>query len=193
MWVEAAEGVSYMSAAHPGAAVGMDLKLHRPHGSCQRSGRGFVPGELFYSALVPGPGGLERIDCAADRWDGPPERTLAWWRSSYPAPQGGAPELAPVDVLLDVLERLEEQPDEAGLRYLLALELVRRRVLRIVEQTRGADGLRPAGCGADSRELELSCRRRDTAYTVAIVPPAPAGAAAVQERLTALLWSGGAA
>ena len=159
----------------------MDLKLHRPHGCCQRSRRPFVSGEMFYSALVRSPAGLERIDCAAECWDGPPERTLAWWRSSYPEPQGGRSELAPVDVLLDVIERLDGQPDEAALRYLLALELVRRRVLRVVEEK------------ATLHQLHLACRRRDTTYTVAVAPPTPAGAGALQERLTSLLWSGGAA
>ena len=171
----------------------MDLKLHRPHGCCHRSGRPFVPGELFYSALVRSPVGLERIDCAAECWDGPPERSLAWWRSSYPAPQSAGQELAPVDVLLDVLERLDGQPDEAPLRYLLALVLVRRRVLRIVEEKHDAEAARGSGRAADPREIHLSCRRRDAAYTVAVAPPASAGANAVQERLAALLWSGGAA
>jgi hypothetical protein len=171
----------------------MDLKLHRPHGCCQRSRRPFVSGEMFYSALVRSPAGLERIDCAAECWDGPPERTLAWWRSSYPEPQGGGPELAPVDVLLDVVERLDGQPDEAALRYLLALELVRRRVLRVVEEKRDAEAGDTAGSTATLHQLHLACRRRDTTYTVAVAPPAPAGAGAVQERLTSLLWSGGAA
>ena len=90
-----------------GLAVSMDIKLHRPHGCCHHSRRAFVPGELLYSALARGPTGLERIDCAAECWSGPPEQTLAWWRSTFPAAQGGAPELAPVDVLLDVLELCE--------------------------------------------------------------------------------------
>jgi hypothetical protein len=171
----------------------MDLKLHRPHGCCHRSGRPFVPGEVFYSSLVRSPAGLERIDCAPEHWDGPPERTLAWWRSSYPAPQGGGPELAPLDVLLDVLERLDGQPEDATLRYLLALELVRRRVLRVVEEKRDAEAGDNAGPATTLQHLHLTCRRRDTAYSVAIAPPAPAGAGAVQERLTSLLWSGGAA
>lgn len=171
----------------------MDLKLHRPHGCCQRSRRAFLPGEVFYSALVRSPAGLERIDCAAECWDGPPERALAWWRSAYPPPQAGGPELAPVDVLLDVLERLDGQPEEEPLRYLLALELVRRRVLRMVEEKREADAAQESGRAVGLHRLHLACRRRDTAYTVAVVPPTPGGSGAVQERLTALLWSGGAA
>lgn len=164
----------------------MDLKLHRPHGSCHHSRRAFVPGELFYSALVRAPTGLERIDAAPECWSGPPEQTLAWWRSTFPAAQGG-PELAPVDVLLDVVEQLDGQPDDASLRYLLALELVRRRVLRIVDR----HGV--AGPADEPDVLELACRRRDTTYAVAVSLPSAAELDAVQTRLTALLWSGGAA
>jgi hypothetical protein len=170
----------------------MDLKLHRPHGCCHRSRRQFAPGELFYSALVRSSAGLERIDCAAECWDGPPERSLAWWRSSYPAPHTGGAELAPVDVLLDVLERLDGQPDAASLRYLLALVLVRRRVLRLVERKRDAGAEDDAGRAADILQLHLACRRRDSAYTVAVAPPTAADEGAIQERLASLLWSGGA-
>jgi len=164
----------------------MDLKLHRPHGCCHVSGRTFVPGEPFYSALVRSRSGPERIDCASECWQGPPERTLAWWRSLYPSSPGG-PELAPVDVLLDLLEQLEAQPADAALRYLLALELVRRRVLRIVDQGHGT----PPAAAADV--LQVACRRRDAVYTVAIAPPAVDGAGPLQDRLVSLLWSGGAA
>lgn len=162
----------------------MDLKLHRPQGCCHVSGRAFVPGEPFYSALVRTRTGLERIDCAGERWQGPAEQTLAWWRSLYPAAPGGGPELAPVDVLLDVLERLEARPEDAALRYLLALELIRRRVLRIVDQGHSM----PA---TDS--LHLACRRRDAVYMVPIAPPEQSAAGPLQDRLVALLWSGGAA
>lgn len=160
----------------------MDLKLHRPQGSCRRSGRAFAAGEPFYSALVRSPAGLERLDYADEAWQGPPEGSLAWWRSIYPSAPAGGPELAPVDVLLDLLEQLEPQPAEAPLRYLLALELVRRRALRMVDHA-----------GTDDGTLQLACRRRDAVYAVAVAPPAPADAGAVQDRLVALLWSGAAA
>ncbi|NBW96132.1 MAG: hypothetical protein EBR28_05240 [Planctomycetia bacterium] len=165
----------------------MDLKLHRPHGCCHISGRAFAPGEPFYSALVRSRSGPERIDCASECWQGPPDSTLAWWRSLYPSAQSGGPELAPVDVLLDVLEQLEQQPADAALRYLLALELLRRRVLRIVDQGGGA----MPGVSADT--LHLACRRRDVVYAVAVTPPAADAAGPLQDRLTSLLWSGGAA
>ena len=87
-----------------------------------------------------------------------------------------------------VLEQLDGRPEDAALRYLLALQLVRRRVLRIVDRPTGDAGDRPAG-----DELLLACRKRETEYRVPVVPPGQAAAAGIEERLSALLWSGGAA
>ena len=83
-------------------------------------------------------------------------------------------------MLLDVLEELDGRPDDAAFRYLLALQLVRRRVLRPVE-------------GAPVGELLLACRRREREYRVPVVTVAEATADGVAGRLTALLWSGDAA
>lgn len=162
----------------------MDIKLHRPHGACATTGRPFAPGETFYSVLGRGAAGLERVDCCAEAWTGPPSGALAWWRSTFPAAETTGPMLAPIDVLLDVFEELEGRADDGALRYLLALQLVRRRVLRIVEGRADAD---PAG------EIVLACRKRDREYRVVVPAPAEAASPAVAERLTALVWSGGAA
>jgi len=161
----------------------MDLKIHRPRGTCGTSGRAFVPGEVFHSALVRTAAGIERVDIAAEAWTGPPADTLAAWRSAYPAAEAGGPELAPVDVLLDVLDELERNPDDAAIRYLLALQLVRRRVLRIVD----------APAAEPTTDLVLACRRREREYRVRPVTAAEAAAPGTGERLTALLWSGEAA
>jgi hypothetical protein len=137
----------------------------------------------MYSALVRSAGGLERLDVAADAWQGPPHGTVAWWRSLYPAATEAGPTLAPIDVLLDALDGLEEAGD-APLRYLLALQLVRRRVLRIVDE---------AGETNAAGELVLACRKRSRDYRVQSVTAAEAAAEGVESRLAALLWSGGAA
>lgn len=167
----------------------MDLKLHRPNGCCVHTDRAFVPGEVFYSALVRKKGTLERIDCSVAAWTGPPEHTLAWWQSTHTANAAGGATLAPVEVLLDVLEQLDGRPEDAALRYLLALELVRRRVLRVVD--RHTANKRETAEAAEA--LLLACRRRDSEYRVPVLPPHAAAAEGVQERLMSLLWSGGAA
>ena len=160
----------------------MDIRIERPHGACAQTGRPFVAGEAVYSALVRDGAALKRVDTAADAWTGPPPNCLAWWRGVH-SPAPARDPVAPVDVLLDLLEGLESRDDDAPLRYLLALALVRRRVLRCID----------APLAAEPGVAEFACRRRDTTYTVAVAPPTPAGAGAVQERLTSLLWSGGAA
>lgn len=162
----------------------MDLKIHRPQAACSLTGRPFVAGEPMYSALVRGAAGLERVDVAAEAWTGPPERALAWWRSAVPAASTGGAVLAPPDVLLDVFEELEGRAEDEPLRFLLALQLVRRRILRIVDDV-------PGGGSAD--ELLLACRKRDRDYRVRTVPAADAAADGLEERLSALLWSGDAA
>lgn len=162
----------------------MDIKLHRPQSVCSRTGHGFTPGETFVSVLVRATGGLTRLDVADKAWDGPPPSTVAWWRSRYPLPGEAGPALAPVEVLLDALESLEGDPSAEPLRYLLALQLVRRRVLRVREQH-----AEPPEDGA----WHLACRRRERDYRVRIVSATDASDPAVAARLDALLWSGEAA
>lgn len=161
----------------------MDLKIHRPRGACGVTGRPFTPGELFHSALIRGAAGLERLDVCAEAWSGPPATAVAAWRSTFPAAATAAPSLAPVDVLLDVLEDFAGHGDDASLRYLLALELVRRRVLRVSEPP-------PDEAATD---LVLVCRRRDREYRVPVAVPEATATATLNARLSALLWSGDAA
>ena len=161
----------------------MDLKLHRPQMTCATTGRSFAPGEVFYSALVRSRGAIERLDVAAEAWEGPPEESIAWWRSRYPEAGTVGPTLAPPDVLLDALESLEQAGDDP-LRYMLALQLVRRRVLRIADE--------PAA-ESDEGTLTFTCRKRDREYRVRQVDAAEVAADGVEARLAALLWSGDAA
>ena len=155
----------------------MDIRSERPHGACARTGRPFAAGEPVLSALVRDGAALRRVDVAADAWTGPPPHCLAWWRGVH-APSPARDPVAPVDVLLDLLEGLEGRDDDAPLRYLLALALVRRRVLRTV------DSPAPAAPAV----VELACRRRDTTYRVVAVPADRLGDAELETRLAALLW-----
>ena len=171
----------------------MELKLHRPRAACAQTGRPFVAGEPLVSALVRSEGRLDRCDFAAAAWSGPPANTLAWWRSTFPVTTSDGTTLAPADVLLDVLEELDGREDDRALRYLVALELVRRRVLRFVDRQPGYDVIVEAADGAAQPDLILACRKRDREYHVQAVSSGEATAPGVEQRLTSLLWSGGAA
>jgi hypothetical protein len=74
-----------------------------------------------------------------------------------------------VEVLLDALEGLADVADEP-LRYLLALQLVRRRVLRIIDEEPDA----AEGGGT----VVFACRKRGRDYRVRAASPAEAAAAA---------------
>lgn len=162
----------------------MDLPVRSPQACCATTGRPFAPGEILHSSLVRSADGLERVDVAAAAWTGPPDHAVATWRSTYPAAGSSGPTLAPVDVLLDALDELGDEPPESAVRYLLALHLVRRRVLRTIDAPLPA----PAAGG-----LVLACRRRDREYRVPAVAADVVAAPEVSERLGALLWSGEAA
>lgn len=96
---------------------------------CLLGQRGLEPGEAFYSVIISEGENLTRADIAADNWQGPPPHTVGWWRSRMPP--AGARKLrpAPDNVLLETLSQLVDRPDSEPLAYLLALLLVRRRVL----------------------------------------------------------------
>ncbi len=89
----------------------------------------FGAGEPFFSVIIAEGEQLIRSDIAADNWQGPPPHTVGWWRSSMPPAGPRKLKPAPDSVLLETLSQLVERPESEALAYLLAVLLVRRRVL----------------------------------------------------------------
>lgn len=142
--------------------------------ACAASGRALRPGDRFVATLVESPGeeALRRLDFCAESWDGgarptPPLRVFAVWRTTVPerdAPQG--PVLNPAD-LLDLLEQLEgtTEPQAQTLRYLVALQLLRKRLVNFEGQrpATAADAGGEAGPGGTVRKgLQVLLLRRRT-------------------------------
>ncbi len=100
---------------------------------CCRTGRALAPGETYYSAVVPQGDELVRQDYSAEAWEGPPPGAIGWWKGRVPTPQEARAQMASDEALLEWLEQLGSQPEQADLRYVLALLLVRRRVLKLQE------------------------------------------------------------
>ena len=168
----------------------MDLKIQRLSPTCNQTGSEFKAGDVIFSALVREEGNLVRRDWSHEAWVSPPDGTLAWWRSVVPEQIDQGASLAPVEVLLDTLESLADQPEEAALRYLLALQLLRRKVLRFAESP--SEEKEEADAGSQTEEIvSLVCRRRDCEYRVVAVMPEAEEHAALEDRLASLLWSGG--
>jgi uncharacterized protein YbaR (Trm112 family) len=158
----------------------MDYELQRCTRHCEATGRELAPGEEFYSALVDAGAELQRHDYAKEAWQGPPEGCIGWWKSQIPTPEAKRMHWAPNDVMLQFFEELEQKLDRQDMRYVLALLLVRRRVMRLEESERDPEG----------RELlVLYCPRRDVTYRVPVVLPEEARVGAIQDELAAMLFA----
>ena len=156
----------------------MDYEIERSAKSCAVTGREFAPGEEFYSALIAEGAELKRCDYSVAAWQGPPPNTVGWWKSQMPDQHARRSYWAPNDVLLNFFDELAEQSDKQDMRYVLALLLVRRRVLRMEEERRDEAG---------HERLMLYCPRRDTQYEVPAVAPDPQRVEQIQQVLAKLL------
>lgn len=106
---------------------------------CARTGRDFVPGEMFYTLLIREGDGFRREDLCEEAWAGRNENVqpFSFWRSKYEPPAPPAPEPLPKDDAEGLLRRLvtENQPAYLNVCYILALMLERKRLLRPVDST----------------------------------------------------------
>jgi hypothetical protein len=161
----------------------MDYEVQRCTRHCAASGREFEEGEEFYSVLVAEGAEVRRYDYALDAWPGPPEKSLGFWKSRMPTreAQTNKPKLAPGEVMLQLFAELEEAPDRQDMRYVLALLMVRRRLLRL-EETLAEE---PEG-----EVLVLYSPRDENLYRVPVVMPGEARIKEIQEELGNLLFAG---
>jgi hypothetical protein len=160
----------------------MDYEIRRSARHCAKTGRELAPGETFYSVLTREGADLARADYAAETWEGPPEGALGWWKARVPAPDAKRMHWAPNDVMLDLFEQLADQPEQADLRYVLALLLIRRRVMRH-EDTLDE---------GHNETMVLYCPRREAEYRVTAAPPGQERVVPIQNELARLLLSNAA-
>jgi hypothetical protein len=159
-----------------------DYEIGRCTRRCFITGRELGEGEVCYSALMPDGTGVVRRDYASDAWEGPPEGAIGWWKTVVVDPAAGRATWAPQDVMLNFFERLLDEPASEDARYVLALLLVQRRILRVEEEEKDA-----AGRGT----LRLHCSRNQREYRVAEVMPTRERSAAIQQQLAELLKTPG--
>jgi hypothetical protein len=160
----------------------IDYEVSRCTRRCAATDRELAPGEAFYSVLLPSGSQVLRQDVSAPEWKGPPENALGWWKGTMPDATSRKPQWAPHEVMLEYFEGLENDPTREDLRYVLALLLVRRRVLRLESEERDAAG----------RTVQvLECPRKETHYRVAVVLPELSRAVELQNQLSQLLQQPG--
>jgi hypothetical protein len=156
----------------------LDFEVERCKRRCSVTGRDLAPGEAYYSALLPQGSLVARLDYSAEAWAGPPEGAVGWWQARLPEAHGGKPHWAPNDVLLNYFEQLQDLPEQADTRYVLALLLVRRRIVRLEETQTGPGG---------RETLVLFCPRNEAQYHVEVAMPSDERASQIQNDLARLL------
>ena len=157
-----------------------DIDVQRCSRKCAKTDRELQPGDAYVSALVADGASLKRLDFAADAWDQPPEGTVAWWKSHLPGLGSKRAHWAPNDALLDYFQSLELDPAKSDVRYVLALLLVRRRIVRW-EHSETDD---------QQRELMvLYCPRQEIELRVPVQMPTPERAREIQDELSRLLFT----
>lgn len=104
---------------------------------CSRTGVEFQPGEAFYTMLIREGDGFRREDLSEEAWESRNDniQPFSFWRSKYEPPAPPRPEPLPRDDAEGLLRRLvaENDPAYSNVRYILALMLERKRLLRPVE------------------------------------------------------------
>jgi hypothetical protein len=152
----------------------LDFEVQRCTRRCAATDRALEPGDVCYSLLEISGADVIRKDFCAEAWNGAPAGTFGWWKSRVPEPTAKKIKLAPNDVLLELFDQLGEQPDQADLRYVLTLLLIRRRLLRLED--------------ASQREImSVYCPKRDASYDVTVNMPTGARIDEIQQQLSELL------
>lgn len=109
-----------------------DWQVEHPTGRCAITGRELAEGEEYYAVLFEEGESFLRADYSADGWEGPPEGSYCHFRTRVPIKTKKKQLLVDNDVLTNFFVRLadEEDPSRIRFRFVLALILMRKRLLR---------------------------------------------------------------
>jgi hypothetical protein len=101
-------------------------------GRCVVTGRTLEEGEEFYTVLFEDGESFRRADYSLDAWDGTPEGSYCHFKSRIPVREKRKKLLVDNDVLVNFFLRLAEEtePVRIQFRFVLALILMRKRLLR---------------------------------------------------------------
>jgi hypothetical protein len=115
-------------------------------GRCAATGRDFAEGEIFHTLLFRERAGFRREDLSEEAWkerqaDPAAARPYSFWRARFEPPPS-VPETLAKETAEDLLRRYMTEHDEghANARYILALMLERKRLLKQIEAKEDVHG-----------------------------------------------------
>lgn len=112
-----------------------DIKRRADH--CTATGKPFEEGESFYTLLYFEQGEFRREDLCEEAWKARNDnfQPFSFWRSKFEPPPPAEPDPLAKETAEDLLRRYMEESDAGheNARYILALMLERKRLLKPVE------------------------------------------------------------
>jgi hypothetical protein len=155
-----------------------DFQIKRTGRICHGTQRELIPGEEFYSELVREDDEFLRRDYCDDAWRGPAETSIGWWRARVPQADGGRVYWAPREVLLAYFESLQGDTRQQPVAYVMALLLIRKRILQLVDSQRLEEG----------EVLEVRNARDDRTCHIPVIDLTPQQVAEIQQELAEQLF-----
>ena len=127
--------------------MGKDYNISRTLGQCTGCEKALAPGEAFVATVRSGPEELLREDYCTDCWPakGPSDDAadmLGTWRSRMAKAQEKKKRFVDDELLINFFERLEGAEDAGKIqfRFVLALLLMRKKILVYDRSAKGDDG-----------------------------------------------------
>ena len=118
-----------------------EWEINKPLGQCYGTERKIESGEEYFAALVETEEGLQRRDFCADYWESQKPDVFCYWKSRLPEPGQKKQLFVDDQMLMAFFERLEKEtdPEKINFRFVLALILMRKRILKYDETKNDGD------------------------------------------------------
>ncbi|MGL4595095.1 MAG: hypothetical protein ACRCUY_10235 [Thermoguttaceae bacterium] len=156
------------------------IDIPKPTRICGVTGREMLPGDFFFSVLEETPSILKRLDFSEEAWTGPPnDNYLGWWKTQVPNIVEKKSKLAPNEVLFQLFEELALESEKSDMRYVVALLLIRRRVLRFEREDQDETG---------QKMLVVYAIKENALYQIPVIMPDDERLENIQNQLAELLY-----
>jgi len=123
--------------------MNQDWSIQHRADRCAASGEPFRDGDAFYTLLYHEKGAFRREDLSEAAFKARNEniQPYSFWRSKFETPPPPTPEALGKQTAEDLLRRYmaEQSPEHSNARYILAIMLERKKLLKEVEARRGED------------------------------------------------------
>ena len=119
----------------------LEWEVQRPSAACTVCGKAFEAKERFYAALFDRGAEFERRDFCRACWEKAPPAAFSFWLAKLAEPEQERKLLVDDDVIVNFFQRLEgeTEPMKVNFRYIVALVLMRKRILKFESTEREGD------------------------------------------------------